>query len=54
MWFWPDAYGENENPFGSGAHQGSFGEAFLLNNSEVVKDLELVDSGSLVWPSCGS
>ena len=35
-------YGEHENPTASGSHQGSFGEAFLLINTEVVKDLMLV------------
>jgi hypothetical protein len=35
-------YGEYENPLDSGAPQGIFGEAFLLHNSEVMKDLTLV------------
>lgn len=35
-------YGQHENPLGSGAHQGNFGEAFLLHNTEVLKDLVLV------------
>lgn len=45
-------YGDNQNPVASGAQQGVFGEAFLLKNAEVLRDLVLVCDEDVQTAAC--